>query len=194
MAGLLFYDFETTGIPDYSQPSNAWHQPHIVQAAVALVDLGSRKTLASFDLTVKPEGWSIPPETTALHGITEARAAAVGLPEADVTRLLLALWRQADCRIGHNESFDARIMRIALKRHADDLTADLWKHAPAECTARLARPLCLLPKNKIPTLGEAYERLCGRPMQNAHTAQADVEACMAVYWVAKGYGLAGYAA
>ena len=35
----LFYDTETTGLPDFKAPSEAQHQPHIVQLAALLVDL-----------------------------------------------------------------------------------------------------------------------------------------------------------
>jgi DNA polymerase-3 subunit epsilon len=44
-------------------------------------------------------------------------------------------------RIAHNESFDARILRIAIKRHVDPRdpalqvpVSDLWKQAKAHCT------------------------------------------------------------
>ena len=47
MSLLFFYDTETSGLPDWKSPSEAEHQPHIVQAAGAIVDSESRETIAS---------------------------------------------------------------------------------------------------------------------------------------------------
>ncbi len=178
----LFLDTETTGMPDFGAPSESPQQPHIVQLAAALVDVDMRRTIASVDLVVKPEGWEIPAEVTAIHGITTEHAADVGVPETLAIEALLALWRSAQVRIGHNESFDARIVRIGLKRFQDDVIADAWKAFPAECTMRQARPICALPKSKAPTLAEAHAILCGSPLHGAHSALGDMLGCMAVYW------------
>ena len=190
----LFYDTETSGLPDFSAPSESPHQPHIVQLGAALVDLDTRETIASLDLIVKPVGWEIPTDVSAVHGITTERAAEVGIDEACAVNALLGLWRTAHTRIGHNESFDARILRIALKRlgYGDDL-ADEWKAANAECTARLATPIVALPPtpkmiaarrfhHKTPNLSEAYQHFTGKPLEGAHSAMTDVRACATVYW------------
>lgn len=82
-------------------------------------------------------------------------------------------------RIGHSESFDARILRIALKRHFNDELADQWKARPAECTAKLTRAECGL--GKLPTLVQAYKHFYGQDYANPHNALADARACKAVY-------------
>ena len=81
MKPILFYDTETTGLPDFKAPSEAPHQPHIVQLAALLVDPDSRQTIASMDVIVRPAGWTIPGEVAAVHGITTERAEAVGVQE-----------------------------------------------------------------------------------------------------------------
>lgn len=187
MSLLLFYDTETTGLPLYGEPSSDPRQPHIVSIAASLVDAGNRREVARFDAYIRPEGWTIPPETTAIHGITTEQASRIGLPADMVIRTLLALWKLADKRVAHNESFDARIVRIALKRHMDEATADHWKAGAAACSMRLARPLCGLEGNKTPTLAEAHRLLCGTELANAHNARADVDGCMAVYFAAGGF-------
>lgn len=189
----LAYDSETTGLVDFKAPSEAPHQPHIVQLAAMLVDLDTWKTIASLDVIVRPEGWTIPDEAAAIHGVTTERALKVGVPESLAVELLLELHKQAAVRVAHNEGFDARIVRIACKRFFDEATADEWKAGKAECTQLLSTPILKLPpteamlrtrfKNnfKSANLREAYEFFTGKPLQNAHSAIADVRGCLAVY-------------
>jgi DNA polymerase-3 subunit epsilon len=199
----LFYDSETTGLPDFGAPSAAPHQPHIVQLAACLVDLDTRKTISSMNVIICPDGWTIPEEVTAVHGISTEYALAVGIPEPFAVGMFMELWK-GRLRIAHNEQFDARILRIALKRFFDPLDPDLaipvsdeWKAGRAECTARLSTPICALPPtekmraakrfhHKTPNLGEAYRHFMGKDFENAHTAMADVQACLEVYFAIKG--------
>ncbi|WP_022727260.1 3'-5' exonuclease [Fodinicurvata sediminis] len=194
---LFFCDFETNGLPLFDQPSNDPRQPHIVQAAATLVEAESRKVVSSLNLISCPDGWEIPDEAAQVHGITTEYALQVGIPEDKVAHALHALWRQAHCRIAHNESFDARIMRIALKRFLGNEAADFWKSCKAECTQRLATPIVkAAPSEKMmatgrkhtktASLAEAYAHFMGRPLQNAHTALADVKGCMEVYFAIQG--------
>lgn len=182
MSLLFFYDTETTGIPSFKDPSDAPHQPHIVQAAGLVVDASTRRVLTSVNLVVRPDGWEIPAEVTEIHGLTTERAMDIGVDESLVTELMLDLWRTTDLRIAHNQSFDARILRIALKRFGSDEVADEWKEGDAYCTCTGARPHTALPKNKMPKLEEAYRHFFGKGFEEAHTALADAEACASVYW------------
>lgn len=182
MSLLFFYDTETTGLPDFKEPSDAPHQPHIVQAAALVVDAETRLIVNSANLIVRPDGWEIPADADTVHGITTEYAMDVGVDESLVTEVMLDLWRTCNRRIGHNQSFDARILRIALKRFATEAVADEWKAGAAECTCYQARPHTALPKNKLPKLTEAYEHFFGKPLENAHSALADAQACADVYW------------
>lgn len=182
MNTALFYDTETTGLPMYKDPSDHPDQPHIVQLAACLVDLDTRKIISSMDVTVYPDGWVIPEEVTAIHGITTDHALEVGVPEGVALAMFMAMW-DGRLRIGHNESFDARILRIAQHRYgAPEEVLAKWKEGQAACTCWLARPHTLLPKNKLPKLTEAYQHFVGKPMEGAHTAMGDVRACMAVFF------------
>lgn len=200
----LFYDTETTGLPDFKAPSEAAHQPHIVQLAALLVDLDTRQTIQSMDVIVRPHGWTIPDEVAAVHGITTEYAADVGIPERLAVEMFMDLWNNRN-RVAHNEQFDARILRIALMRHQGNIfhspsgksVPDIWKEGRAECTARMATPICALPPtdkmkavgrfhHKTPNLGEAYRHFTGNDLQNAHSAMADVLACRDVYFAIKG--------
>lgn len=193
---IYFYDFETTGFPLWAKPSSDPGQPHIVQCAAVMVDADTRETIQSFDLIAKPDGWDIPEEVAKIHGITTEGALAAGLPEELVISALLTFHSIASLRIGHNQPFDARIMRIALKRFkrfASEAVADDWRAGESFCTQSASTPICKLPPspkmlaagrngNKTANLGEAYQHFMGKPMENAHTAMGDVLATMAVYW------------
>lgn len=192
----LFYDTETTGLPDFKAPSESAHQPHIVQLAALLVDMDTRETIQSMDVIIRPDGWTIPDDVAAVHGITTEHAAEVGIPENLAVSMFMELWVGRP-RIAHNEQFDARILRIALMRHQSEDAADIWKSGPAECTARMATPICQIPptakmvragfnKFKTPNLGEAYRHFTGNELVNAHSAMADVLACRDVYFAIKG--------
>lgn len=196
MNPALFFDTETTGLPDFKAPSEAAHQPHIVQLAACLVDLDTRDTIASMDVIVRPEGWTIPDNIAAIHGITTDHAIEFGVPESMAVSMFMDLWR-GRLRIAHNEPFDARILRIALMRFEDQEIADKWKAGQADCTARLATPICQIPptakmvkagfnKFKTANLREAYLHFTGKELENAHSAMADVQGCMAVYFAIKG--------
>lgn len=204
----LFYDTETTGPPLFSEPSEDPRQPHMVQLAAALTCLDTRKVIASMDVIIRPNGWTIPDDVALVHGITTEHAMDVGIAEETALDMLLALWGESQPTqrtvIGHNESFDRRIVRIAIKRHIDPLDqgravplSDLWKAGAGECTQVLSTPILKLPPtakmiaanrkhHKSANLGEAYQYFTGKPLENAHSALADVQACMAVYFAIKG--------
>lgn len=181
----LFYDTETTGLPVWNEPSEGENQPHLVQLAAILMD-DEMNIQQELDVIIKPDGWIIPDEVAEIHGITTERALAEGIPEKEALALFMAMWTPEIVRIGHNQSFDERIIRIALKRYSDEETAELWKGGAKECTGNLSKPICqMLPKNrwgfKMPKLSEAYEYFMGKPLENAHSAMADARACMDVY-------------
>lgn len=198
---IFVYDTETTGIPLFDQPSDDPRQPHIVEVAAGLFDQETGARFGEYHAVVRPDGWTIPDEVAAIHGITTERALAEGKPEAEVLGVLAAMWDGEDiaARVAHNESFDARIIRIATKRFLGEAAADRWKAGKAECTARLSTPILALPptarmkaakafKHKTPTLAEAYRHFFGEDLVGAHGALADMQGCARVYFAIKAMG------
>lgn len=206
MTIALFYDTETQGLPAWNLPSEHPDQPHIVQLAACLVNLDTRKTLASMDVIIKPDGWTIPEEVSQIHGITTEKANDLGIHEDLALEMFMGLWADR-LRIAHNESFDARILRIAQHRFTtvcDDTQRDAWKAGKAECTQVLSTPILKLPPtakmraagrnhHKSANLGEAYQFFTGNELVDAHSAMADVQACVAVYFAAKDHAEVGKA-
>ena len=201
---LLFFDTETTGFPDYHRPSDGEYQPHIVQLTALLTDYQGEK-LSSMDFLIHPEGWTIDETSDAFksNGITNERAMAGGVPEFEAVEMFMRLWECCDLRIAHNDAFDARIIRIGLKRMAglaDQMTPgakarmQMWKDASKFCTFHKSTKHCKLPPTpkmmaagrkksfKPPTLGEAYKHFTGKELVGAHNAMVDLLACKTVYF------------
>lgn len=189
----IAYDTETTGLPLFSEPSEDPRQPHMVELAASLVDLDTHTVLSSMDVIIRPDGWVIPEEVAAIHGITTELALAVGVPEDLALGMFVKMWRRAAVRIAHNESFDARIIRIAQHRfNAPEAELEAWKTGKAQCTQVLSTPILNLPPTekmraakrfhaKSANLGEAFEYFTGQKLDGAHRAGVDVTACIAVH-------------
>jgi DNA polymerase-3 subunit epsilon len=189
----LFYDTETTGLPDWKNPSEEESQPHLVQLAALLADMDEKKIIQSMDVIIKPDGWEIPDEVSEVHGITSELAEMVGIPEEQALDMFLSLWDGRD-RISHNKTFDQRIIRIATKRYCDEEIIEAWADKDSHhCTMLQAKPIMqLLPMNrygfKSPRLSEAYKFFTGNELENAHTAMADAQACLEIYFAMKERG------
>ena len=201
---LMVSDTETSGLPDWKQPSEAPQQPHICELAAIKYDEAGNE-LERFHSFVRPDGWSIAIEAQKAHGYSTEYLMDVGRNENEVVFEYMDFQSDADIRVGHNESFDARIMRIAIKRFGmfgmgldvdyerqqNDSMAAAYRARTAMCTMRLATPIVKIPPTpamgkrfpyKNPTLAEAYLHFFGEEMQGAHGAVADTENCAKVFF------------
>jgi DNA polymerase III subunit epsilon len=177
---ILFFDTETTGLPIWGEPSTDHRQPHLVQIGAELVDAETREVLKSMDVIIKPAGWEIPEEMTAIHGITKEAALENGISEWDAVEELLEMKKEADLRVAHNVNFDDRIIRIAITRELGYDKADEWKEGEKFDTCNKSRKAVGL--KKAPKLEESYEFFTGKKLEGAHSAAADVAACREVYF------------
>lgn len=189
---FLCFDTETTGLPDWSKPSDAAHQPHLVQLAMILLDdeLAER---ASVSLIIKPDGWTIPDDIAQIHGITTEMATRLGVEEKMATRLYMSLLYGTGAEaIAHNVDFDLRIMRIAMLRAGFDKTWQDARKPKSFCTMKTALPIVNLPptakmvaagfnKPKQPKLSECIEFFFSEKLEGAHDALVDVRACLRVF-------------
>jgi len=180
----LIFDTETTGLPDWKEPSEAPHQPHIVQLAAILFDEELRKIQASMNLVVRPDGWSIPPEVSAVHGIDDELAHSIGVPEFSVIESFLNLVNVADRRAAYNTNFDDRIIRIGLKRFYDDDRAEAYKAGDKFCVMRACSDEVGI--GKFPKLTAAYLHFTGKELEGAHDALADAKAALEIHRIMAG--------
>lgn len=178
----LFFDTETTGLPLWKEPSEHPEQPHLVELGALVVDDDTREVVHSLSLIIRPDGWEIPAEVEAVHGISHARALAVGVPEAFALDALLELHGRCQRRIAFNKTFDERIVRIGIKRYYGteaEPVAEAFKAHPSECAMRLAHKVM---GGKFPKLAEAYTHFTGEVLEQAHSAYADAEATARLFW------------
>lgn len=194
---ILFFDTETTGLPEWKIPSGDKKQPHLVQLAAILCNLKTEEVIKTMDVIIKPDGWEISQEMTDIHGISQKQAMSEGILESDAIAHFLSMWGNdlddlGDCkfskRVAHNRTFDQRIIRIGLKRYFSDDIQDRWAWKDDfECTMLKSKPILqLLPKRRFgyknPRLEEAYKFFMSKEIQNAHNAIADTEACKDIYF------------
>lgn len=184
----LFYDTETTGIPFWKEPSGDPKQPKIVQLAACLVDLESKKVMASMDVIIDHQ-IDIPVETSDIHGITSSIAEQYGVSPEQALNMFIGLWLQSDARIAHNETFDRRLVRIALAQSdaygESDAIHEAWKKGTSICTMRMSNPYTKAEGSigaKWPKLSEALDILMGKQLEDAHSAMPDVLGCMDLYF------------
>jgi DNA polymerase III epsilon subunit-like protein len=183
-SAILFFDTETTGIPLWNDPSDDPRQPYVVEIACELWAGGAQ--IDAFHEIVNP-GVPIPEEVVALHGITTEIAAEKGILPDDMLRTFFSLVGRAEFIVGHNVSFDVRMMRIQAAR----VTGEKWdRPIPTYCTMRSATNRCRILKEnprthndwKWPSLSEAVRHFFDEDHGDAHSALADCTAARRVFF------------
>lgn len=191
---ILFADTETGGFPNDRLPPEHPAQPPLVQLGAVLIDADNGAEWATLELIVKPNGWSIPTSASAVHGITTALAAKVGVPLSLVVASWANLRALADLVVFYNAPFDLAILEIAIARNGKPPS----KPSPSvECAMELVTPMCAMPPTarmiaagrgdqfKNPKLIEAHEHLFDEGFEGAHGALADARATARVWFEAK---------
>lgn len=183
---IAFFDTETTGFVSNKVEDNDRKQPHMVQIGVVLCNAETRKIVKELEVTVKPDGWTIPKVVTDIHGITTKIAKEIGIPEKEAIERFLEVCDGAE-RVAFNSKFDQRIVSIGLARFFDPEAKEKWDTSEGPCAMLLAKKVCKIPLKsgkgyKNPKLSEAYKHFMGFDFDDAHTALADAKACMEVYF------------
>jgi DNA polymerase-3 subunit epsilon len=177
-AAVLYFDTETTGKADWRAPANASHQPRVVQLGAEL-HLGDN-CVGILNTLIRPNGWTIPPAASAIHGITTARCAADGIGGMAALDCFIGLLLAADVIVSFNIDFDTLMLEIEGHHYS---RPHLFRETHGFCAMRAATDFCRLPspqrpgEYKWPRLSEAHEILCGTPLVGAHGALADTRGC-----------------
>lgn len=178
---VLFFDTETTGIPErsWNWDTDFDKYPHIVQMAW----LHGCKVETHI---IRPDGWEIPQETVDVHGITTEYALEHGEPFASVVDMFIQDCHDAGLICGHNIHFDTSIIKANILRElgreyydANDVENALYKGKRIDTMrptmkwvdARMANG-----RLKFPNLSELYSRCFPGETFPAHDALEDVKA------------------
>lgn len=191
----LIYDVETSGMKLEGVRASDPRQPHIVSAAVLVLDEEFNEVTAS-SFVCRQDGWETEPGALAIHGITKERSLEVGIPEKEVAEILHSHIQQADICAAFNDSFDSFIVRAALRRYGI-LTGESEEPGSSVpwaidgkrfCVMRPCIDLCKLPFPsgrrgwKFPKLHEAARILLGIEVQQGnHDALDDVRTTGLLY-------------
>jgi DNA polymerase-3 subunit epsilon len=175
----LYLDTETSGFP--RKDGTPLDQcPHIVQLAALLID-DEDGELAMLDAIVRPDGWVIPEDVVAVHGITTARAVAEGVPIAAVMRCFLHMYARADELVAHNLKFDLKIIGYELARMREGWPGIKRRFCTMEAAAPIIKRAGSGYQYKLPKLIEAHQHFLGEGFDGAHGAMADTRACARVH-------------
>lgn len=178
---VLFFDTETTGVPDRAAKWDVdfMQYPHVVQMAW----IHGCKVEKHF---IQPDGWTIPDETVEIHGITNEYAMEHGEPFAAVVNMFIQDCHEAGLICGHNIHFDTGIVKANILRElgweyydANDVETALYKGKRIDTMrptmkwvdARMANG-----RLKFPNLGELYARCFPGETFPAHDALEDTKA------------------
>lgn len=183
---ILLFDSETTGVPkDYRAPAtDSRNWPRLVQ--FAWMESSDDTPGDVHSCIVRPDGFTIPAEASAVHGITHQRALAEGIRLDDA--LGDDWWdavRRAEFLVGHNVPFDLSIIGAELHRLGRRDQFRFWMSMPWRCTMQAGTDLCRIPGKygyKWPRLPELYRVLFGREPENQHDAGGDVLATAECYY------------
>jgi DNA polymerase III epsilon subunit-like protein len=184
----LFFDTETTGLPrDWNAPvTKLDNWPRLVQLAWLLYDENGNKLDERVHI-VKPEGFSIPPESAKVHGITTEKALAEGKDLHSVLEEFAEQVAEAKFLIAHNMSFDEKIMGAEFLRC--EIKNDMFQ-TERICTMLSSIDFCRIPSNsgsgyKWPRLSELHIKLFGKDFEDAHDALVDTNACARCFFELK---------
>jgi DNA polymerase III epsilon subunit-like protein len=189
----LFFDCETTGLPRsrYFSPETVDDWPRLVQLAWARYDAQGELREAR-NAIVRPDGFTIPPESTRIHGITDAEARRVGRDPAEVLdEFLEAATAPATTLVAHNFEYDRNVVAGELIRARKPLA---FLELGGICTMKSTTDLVQLPRPgggfgyKWPTLEELHTWVFGLSYEGAHDAANDIEACARAFFKLRAAG------
>ena len=178
---VLFFDTETTGVPDksFKWDSDFMEYPHVVQIA------WMHGCKAEVHI-IRPDGWEIPQEMVEIHGITTEYALEHGEPFASVVDKFIQDCHEAGLICGHNIHFDTAIVKANILRDlgreyydANDVETALYKGKRIDTMRPTMKWVDARMSNgrlKFPNLSELYSRCFPGESFPAHDALEDVKA------------------
>ena len=192
---ILYFDTETTGLPNAKFPLNAPEQPRMTQLGFILEVNGHDALVV--DTMIQPEDdWQIHADTGTvmsakaqeLTGITQEMLEKDGIPVADAIEMFIIAAENADLLVCHNNAFDNKLVSIQYSRLRPEMPPrSILCGKPSLCTMKTATPICKIRKKdgkvgyKWPKLEEAMMFFYGEELEGAHSAIVDIKATRRVF-------------
>lgn len=188
----LVFDLETTGLPkrfqDPSQKkrkyypisvSKAYDTSRIVQIAWVVLDENKQRILRRQNYIIRPDGFTVPEESTLIHGISHDTASRDGIPILDALQEFLSDLLRCKTVVSHNFLFDANVLSSECFRYHMLRIPSEMKTRTIRDTMKLSRSMLKL--NKDPKLQELCTMLLDEPIEQKHDALDDTLLCTRCY-------------
>ena len=207
---VLFYDLETTGLvkttrglkPEEEYPNyeelDKYNNARIVSIGwiyMKKFNYDNEINIENINESIiKPNGFEIPKEAIAIHGITNEEANMKGKNIKDMLKEIGKIIKNCDYIIGYNVYYDINILLSELYRKKRNITIEKILKLKAEekiiCMGQIsskeAKPDKFYKYNiyAIPKQTEVYKKCFNNELINAHNAKADVLGMIKImYWI-----------
>lgn len=134
--GFMVIDTETSALPDWKKDADHPDQPRVAEFAAILLDRDGIVE-REFQRYVRPEGWTMHPDASAINGLTDDFLLAQGTPIAEVLDWYTSNILAGRAVVAYGAQFDCKLMRGELRRSGRD---DLFERTHNTCLMRSARP------------------------------------------------------
>jgi DNA polymerase III epsilon subunit-like protein len=157
---FVVIDCETTGL-FRDAPADAEGQPRL--ASLAMITVNPRLEVeAEYHALVRPDGWQMPDDISAINGLTTEMLIAGGVPVRNVLdEYFRSIVIEERTVVGHNVAFDLKQMRGELRRAGMD---DLRRQTESICTMHGMR-------GYVPPKARSLRAMCA---QCGHTPDSGV--------------------
>lgn len=179
LSDVCCFDTETTGVPEKGMQWDVdfMRYPRPVSMAWAFGDKERHEI-------IRPQGWEIPEETVAIHGVTEEMAEKEGKPFKEVVGEFLDDVEACPLICAHNIYFDTSIIKAAIMALCPGLAEKaehaLYKGKRIDTMYKTIRFVGAKYRDgrpgKYPRLEELYAKLFDGGTFPAHNALEDVRA------------------
>ena len=193
---VICFDTETTGLPEKRNTSiyetSKW--PNIVQLSFMVYDDETKEIVEEYDEIIKiDESIDLTPKSVEIHGISRDIIRQRGIPIVDALNAFKRALNSCDLCVGHNISFDKRLLIVeAIRNKGFDSTDNSYVQFQFKnefCTMQKSVEVCRIEKLrgdgtiyfKYPTLLELHNHLFKKIPNNAHNSKVDVLICLRCY-------------
>jgi DNA polymerase III epsilon subunit-like protein len=178
MSKYFVFDLETTGLPKGYRVNYRDLEKYDTCRIVSICWIVLDADLVEVDkqyYVIKPSGFVVPPEATAIHGITHEEAETEGVPIAEMLVPLFERLCECTTLVAHNINFDFGTLLSESYRAKERPLVNALFGKERLCTMQMGKKHLAL--KKMPKLGELYKLLLDKDLEGAHNAQVDTECC-----------------